>query len=333
MGNIITFYSYKGGVGKTMALANVAIILSQWKYKVLVVDWDLAAPGVEFFFKDFLNLEKAFQAKGIIELLYEAQPGSSLKWQNFCLEFQITENARPLHLLSAGERDDNYFSKVTGLDVDEFYSDREGGLFIESLRDEWKQEYDFILIDSRTGITDIGGICTIQLPDILVLLSTATEQSLNSSLEIAKNANLARHKLTVDRYTLLLLPILSRIDARHEFEKSRNWITRFAREFAEIYDYWLPTSVNRRDFVDQTKIPYNADFSFEQGLAVIKDSPKNPQGLGFAYETLAALIANELKYTNIFMKNRSQFIELATGEWLEANMLQENPKELKSLHS
>jgi MinD-like ATPase involved in chromosome partitioning or flagellar assembly len=45
MGEVITFYSYKGGVGRTMALANVALWLSQAGYRTLVVDWDLEAPG------------------------------------------------------------------------------------------------------------------------------------------------------------------------------------------------------------------------------------------------------------------------------------------------
>ncbi len=69
MGQIITFYSYKGGVGRTMALANVAVLIAQWKYKVLIVDWDLEAPGLEYFFKDYLDLETVTQQTGIVDLL------------------------------------------------------------------------------------------------------------------------------------------------------------------------------------------------------------------------------------------------------------------------
>ena len=50
MGKIITFYSYKGGVGRSMCLANTAILLAKWQYKVLIVDWDLEAPGLENFY-------------------------------------------------------------------------------------------------------------------------------------------------------------------------------------------------------------------------------------------------------------------------------------------
>ena len=50
MAAIVTFYSYKGGVGRSMALANVAVLLGQRRQRILVVDWDLEAPGVERYF-------------------------------------------------------------------------------------------------------------------------------------------------------------------------------------------------------------------------------------------------------------------------------------------
>jgi MinD-like ATPase involved in chromosome partitioning or flagellar assembly len=43
MSRLITFYSYKGGVGRTFALANIAVLLAKRGRKVLVIDWDLEA--------------------------------------------------------------------------------------------------------------------------------------------------------------------------------------------------------------------------------------------------------------------------------------------------
>ncbi len=57
-GQIITFYSYKGGTGRSMVLANVACLLAQKKSSdkpVLVIDWDLEAPGLHLFFRDLLT--------------------------------------------------------------------------------------------------------------------------------------------------------------------------------------------------------------------------------------------------------------------------------------
>ena len=49
LGRIITFYSYKGGTGRSMALANVAWLLASNGQRVLAIDWDLEAPGFVFF--------------------------------------------------------------------------------------------------------------------------------------------------------------------------------------------------------------------------------------------------------------------------------------------
>jgi Mrp family chromosome partitioning ATPase len=47
---IYTFYSYQDGVGRSMALANVAECFALHGLRVLVVDWNLKAPGLESFF-------------------------------------------------------------------------------------------------------------------------------------------------------------------------------------------------------------------------------------------------------------------------------------------
>jgi cellulose biosynthesis protein BcsQ len=56
-GEIITFYSYKGGTGRSMALANVGCLLAmresqKGRNNILLVDWDLEAPGLHRFFRD-----------------------------------------------------------------------------------------------------------------------------------------------------------------------------------------------------------------------------------------------------------------------------------------
>ena len=46
---ITTFYSFKGGVGRTMALVNATVALAKRGRRVLVVDFDLEAPGLDTF--------------------------------------------------------------------------------------------------------------------------------------------------------------------------------------------------------------------------------------------------------------------------------------------
>ncbi|WP_246844050.1 ParA family protein, partial [Hydrocoleum sp. CS-953] len=46
MPRTVTFYSFKGGVGRTTALTHVASILAMRGRKVVAVDLDLEAPGL-----------------------------------------------------------------------------------------------------------------------------------------------------------------------------------------------------------------------------------------------------------------------------------------------
>ena len=66
---IYTFYSYKGGVGRSMALANVAQWLSTEGVDVVMIDWDLEAPGLEHFFAGDDELEVARSQVGVIDML------------------------------------------------------------------------------------------------------------------------------------------------------------------------------------------------------------------------------------------------------------------------
>jgi cellulose biosynthesis protein BcsQ len=48
---IVTFYSYKGGVGRTQLCANIAAYLCYYKSKkILLWDWDYEAPGLHYYF-------------------------------------------------------------------------------------------------------------------------------------------------------------------------------------------------------------------------------------------------------------------------------------------
>ena len=69
---VITFYSFKGGTGRSMALANTAVLLTQWGYKTLTVDWDFDAPGLENFFKNHDDELNFRYFKGDRELNFEA---------------------------------------------------------------------------------------------------------------------------------------------------------------------------------------------------------------------------------------------------------------------
>ncbi len=67
-GTVYTFYSYKGGVGRSMALVNVAALLAKWGKRVLIVDWDLEAPGIEKYLAAWIRRYPE-PPRGIIDLM------------------------------------------------------------------------------------------------------------------------------------------------------------------------------------------------------------------------------------------------------------------------
>src|SRR6516162_3614529 len=78
LGKIVTFYSYKGGTGRSMTLANVAWILASAGKRVLAVDWDLEAPGLHRYFSPFLSDKDLTGSEGLIDLLIEFRDATAI---------------------------------------------------------------------------------------------------------------------------------------------------------------------------------------------------------------------------------------------------------------
>lgn len=316
MGRVITFYSYKGGVGRSMALANTGVLLSQWGYNVLMVDFDLEAPGLENFFSSYIDIECARNSPGVIDMFcsaFDDEPHpDEISWHEGIVDIKLPRSKGKLHLLTAGKRSDDYFRKVRRVDIPLFYSHCDGGNVIENLRNQWKTDYDFVLIDSRTGNTEIGGICTVQFPDVIVAFFTATEQAFAGAIDIVNRAASARQRLPFARPLVPVVPIPSRFDTRAEFKLSQRWLDRFERDLNEIYANWLPRKVRPRTLLDLIKLPHVSYFSFGERLPVLEHGTVDPSGLGYAYESLAALIAKNLQDVIQLIDDREDYVKTAS---------------------
>jgi MinD-like ATPase involved in chromosome partitioning or flagellar assembly/tetratricopeptide (TPR) repeat protein len=300
MSRIITFYSYKGGVGRTLALANIGLLLAKRGKRVLLMDWDLEAPGLDRYFLP--HTEKGFAPdRGIVHLLHEATANSAADWRHHVKEVTVkTENVEPkttytLSIIPSGVASADYGQKVSSFSWASFIRERDGGPILERWRDEWKEEFDFILIDSRTGITDTGGICTVLLPDLLVLVFTANDQSFEGALGISKSAQIERRHLAVQRAPLTILPLLSRFDGRKETDLAENWLKRFDSDLKPLFDDWLPKQFQPLQIIELTKIPYVTRFSFGEPLPVITHSLTDPEFPGFYLENAARLLATDFR--------------------------------------
>ncbi|UFZ07662.1 TIR domain-containing protein [Bradyrhizobium ontarionense] len=290
MSSIVTFYSYKGGVGRSMALANIAVLLSRRGLKVLAVDWDLEAPGLERYFSYY---EITGRGTGLLRMLVEARDMGEIDENAFTLSVQCG-GSHPLTLLPSGrEQDDAYSANLESFDWGKFFA-HGGGVLFEELRNRWRSEYDIVLIDSRTGLSDTGGICTIQLPDVVVAMFTANHQSLYGVRDVMRLAQRARQSLAYDRMPLSILPLPSRWGVQ-EFQETQVWLDRVVEGVREFYADWLPVSIDPRQVVETIKIPHHSYFGFGERLAVQEQGTSDPTGMGFVYDKVAAFLASDLR--------------------------------------
>ena len=315
-GTIYTFYSYKGGAGRTMALANAATLLARWGHSVLAVDWDLEAPGLERFFERDHEASPRSSKPGLLELIEANTAGEKLDWRNCISE------RNGVSIICSGRDDADYPRRIQELDFADLFANKGLGKYIEELRDAWSSDYEFVLIDSRTGVTDIGGICTVHLPDILVALVTANDSSIRGVLDVAKRAKSARSKLSVDRAPIAVLPILAREESRTEYTQANLWRSKILEAFNNLYREWLPKSVTVAEAIDTLRIPYVPYWSFGEQLPVLWETTRDASTISYAYELLARLLVNHLDWEKA-ISQRSPLLPTAAltsrskADWLE----------------
>ncbi len=248
-----------------------AALLAIWGKKVLLIDWDLEAPGLENYFRE--NNESLIndirKKEGLIVLLLKRKnepqfDSHKIVWPNFISKIPIknkSESKVPtIDILTAGRRDDGYIRSVRALDYGSFYEESRGGEYLEEMREYWISHYDIVLIDSRTGLTDSSGVCTIQMPDTLVMLFTATDQGYQGTLNIAQRAIKAQKSIIYDRYALKILPVPTRFDST-EFKLQRDWLTKFEHGLKDLYKTWVPEyphdekiNIDERKILELTKL-------------------------------------------------------------------------------
>ena len=180
---VVTFYSFKGGVGRSMALANVAASLAKKGRRVLVVDFDIEAPGLDTF--ELLKPEK--KTLGLIDFvnhyLETNQTPDITDYTAVCPK--VGENGGSLTIMPCGKIK-AYATNLNQIDWNQLYRYQDGYLMMEDLKAQWQHTInpDYVLIDSRTGYTDTSGICTRQLPDAVVALFFPNEQNLRGLSEV-----------------------------------------------------------------------------------------------------------------------------------------------------
>lgn len=282
-GKIVTFYSYKGGTGRSMAVANIAWILASNGKRVLAVDWDLEAPGLHRYFHPFLLDKELTSSEGVIdfvsdfaaEALTPVQKTEDIPkdWYvshasilNYAVSINWTfPRGGTLDFVPAGRQEPSYAKRVNSFDWENFYDRLGGGIFLEAVKRQMRSEYNYILIDSRTGLSDTSGICTVQMPDVLVVCFTYNNQSIRGAAKVAQYVYEERRD---SRPRILPVPMRVDFAEKERLDRAREAATKeFALFLKDLQEedwtrYWGDVEV--------VYVPY---YAYQEVLATFNDSP------------------------------------------------------------
>lgn len=163
-----------------MALANVAVHLARRGRRVLVVDFDLEAPGLD----TFPALCPEGHQRGLVDYVVEyLDTDQAPDVRDFVGESEAVDDVL---VMPSGAMAGSYAASFGQIDWGALYAERDGYLLFEDLKAQWEEAFspDYVLVDSRTGFTDTGGICTRQLPEAVTVLFFPNEQNLRGLAKV-----------------------------------------------------------------------------------------------------------------------------------------------------
>jgi cellulose biosynthesis protein BcsQ len=288
-GKIITFYSYKGGTGRSMAVANIACLLAKrlarTAQRVLVLDWDLEAPGLHRFFAAKSELPEYKAQPGVMnyfhklrELLisfpavYDDVKGPQ-GWRVLDQKLPLDEYLIPnvisgVDFMRAGRLDSEYPKLVGSFDWIEFFERYKAAIL--AFREVLATKFAYTLVDSRSGLTDVSGICTTLLPEKLVGVFTPNCQSLYGLVDLVEQAIEYRSK-SDDFRPLSVFPLPSRVE-NAEKDLREQWRSDYQDQFERLFRRVHETErCDLTAYFDAVVLPHVSYYAYGENIAVLQE--------------------------------------------------------------
>jgi tetratricopeptide (TPR) repeat protein len=322
-GQTITFYSYKGGVGRSMALVNIACLAAKENKKVLLIDCDLEAPGLHQFFK--VNE----QTQGFVDLIFDLNEWISTEDNNteegYCqfmaehVDRYIEKNVNPIapntpsvnmnspenintgktefdtsvsvDLIKAGKFDSGYSKKLTAISWIDVY--KKAPAFFRTFAYCLEKDYDYIFVDARTGLADTSGICTMLMPQKLVLVFALNNQNINGVVDVAAQA--IDYRLSSNDYReLQVYPLPSRIEnSANPF--LQQWIDNYKGKFVKLFtEKYMLDECRLSPYFDRSFIQYYAIHAYGENIPTLYESAASSNFISYNYHNFLTVLKKNL---------------------------------------
>lgn len=325
----VAFYSYKGGVGRSLALANTAFSLAAQGKKVLIIDMDFEAPGqhmTELFVRrgaDRTDLND-WPGQGMLEWLEswnrhlgEPKVGFDLNVRPYlrrprqeitdalekCAQAKNADvggakNGEIWLMPSGNSADQTYAKRASSFDWNAF-SEQGGGSLLDGLRHSLGQDaYDYILIDTRTGYSPEFLVAGLDLADTIVVLTSYNRQNIEGTRDMTQRLTYFNGQMRTKNSEHLVKRVLL-IGSPQPTNLGTDALT---RRFSDIRLQWPELG----DFA--LHLPYDAELALEERIRSFEQLNSNQMGTGYTeqIEKLCKLISASMEPEQVLKPERPQ---------------------------
>lgn len=301
----ITFYSYKGGVGRTLALSNIAKRLAEFDKKVCILDFDLEAPGLHIKLENYLPKKK--KVLGIVDYIYEFSTKGSIPSDISSYTTKLKTNN--IFFIPAGNPlSNNYWMKLAQINWWKlFYSSKSEGIpFFLDLKEKINLKYkpDYLLIDSRTGISELSSITISILADSVIFFSANNKENIQGCKQVLKGLSDERNNLFNSTKDIHF--VLSRIPSPQKPDEKTKEAALTSKIFSEFNEFKENQNIEFKSF---NVLHSDRDLELEEGLKI-----------GYDFDKTSGIVSKE--YLNLF--NNITQSDLSPEEKTQFNNIRES---------
>ncbi|TFW28588.1 tetratricopeptide repeat protein [Massilia horti] len=251
-GEVTTFYSFESSTARSVALSNMAVLLSGRQnatVPVLMIDWDTESPGLHHYFEARHDRHGDGQDRPVHEAHDAGRPGlleyfeacrdqlqslgrspaaanddelarlvlEAIDWEAYV---ERVDESRPLYLMRAGRFDDTYGERAAAMDWNALFAACPA--LYRCFAEQMARHFRHVLIDCRSGRSAAVSVCTALLPRKLVALFTPSQRSLDGLAGVVRRAIEYRVSHEDEQRPLLVYPLPCAIDSA-DCERRQQW--------------------------------------------------------------------------------------------------------------